>query len=146
LVRTIGVSNYNETDLTSLLAYARVLPSINQIRYHPYNTIAQSASIQKAKKNGIVTAAYSALTPLMKEPGGAVDDVVRKIGHKEDMTDGQVILDWVKEKGILVVTTSGDPGRQAEQLEVFGKAFEDLSRKDMKRLDKAGRKQERKQM
>lgn len=61
------------------------------------------------------------------------------------MTEGQVLLDWVKEKGILVVTTSGDPGRQAEQLEVFGKGFEDLSRKEIKRLDKAGRKQEKKQ-
>lgn len=60
--------------------------------------------IELAEEEGIRTAAYSALTPLTSETGGAVDKVVNKIAEEEEITEGQVILDWVKGQGIAVVT------------------------------------------
>lgn len=53
---------------------------------------------------GIVSAAYSALTSLTKEPGGEVDGVVQRIAEKRNITVAQVLLAWVKQKEILVVT------------------------------------------
>ncbi len=51
-----------------------------------------------------MTQAYSALTPLTKEPGGPVSAVVDDLAEQLDITDAQVILDWVKEKGLASVT------------------------------------------
>lgn len=105
-VRTIAVSNYAVRDLRALLALPnlKIKPAINQIRYHPYNTLQQSSTLELAKEEGIVVAAYSSLTPLTTEPGGAVDRVLKDIAEVEGITDGQVILDWVKGQGIAVVT------------------------------------------
>lgn len=106
LVRSIGVSNYDYKSLKALLALPdrTVTPAINQIKYHPYVQLQQAAVIELADEEGIRTAAYSALTPLTSETGGAVDKVLTKIAEEEGITEGQVILDWVKRQGIAVVT------------------------------------------
>ncbi|KAI5476586.1 hypothetical protein MNV49_007473 [Pseudohyphozyma bogoriensis] len=140
LVRSIGISNYNAAQLAELLLIARIPPAVNQIRYHPYNTIEQKPVVELAKKEGIVIAAYSALTPLTKEEsrGGPIDEVLKEVVEEQDITEGQVILSWVKQKGILDVTTSGKEWRQKEQLDVFAEDFPELSKEEIKKLDKAG--------
>lgn len=60
--------------------------------------------IELAEENDIRTAAYSALTPLTQEPGGKLDPVLKRIAEDEGITEGQVILDWVKGQNIAVVT------------------------------------------
>lgn len=120
--------------------------------------------LKLARKEGIVTAAYSALSPLTKIEwqGGPVDAVLREVGERHKWTEGQVILEWVKEKGILVVTcvllprsyrrgadgvnrTSGQEFRQKEQLNVFGPRWGKLSGEEVERLEKAGRRGERRE-
>ena len=72
-MRSIGVSNYDVATLSVILALAKIKPAVNQIRYHPYNTLAQAPVLELASEHGIVTAAYSSLTPITKEPGGPFD-------------------------------------------------------------------------
>lgn len=105
-MRSIGVSNYNSSQLAQLLAIPgmRISPAVNQIRYHAYNTLAQAPVVKLARKHGVLTAAYSALTPLTTETGGPVDDVLRGIVEGEEWTAAQVLLDWVKGQGLAVVT------------------------------------------
>lgn len=104
LAKSIGVSNYNETDLEGMLAIAKIKPAVNQIRFHPYNTLEQDPIVAFGKKHGIVTQSYSALTPLTKEPGGPVSEVVERLADKKGITEAQVILDWVKQSEIASVT------------------------------------------
>lgn len=110
-MRSIGVSNYDAAALAYILSFAKIHPAVNQIRYHPYNAVEQSEALAFAEEKGIVTAAYSALTPLTQMPGGPVDQVVKDVAEKNGMTEGQVILDWVKGKGILAVTLVFDRSR-----------------------------------
>ncbi|KAK4695878.1 hypothetical protein P7C70_g8472, partial [Phenoliferia sp. Uapishka_3] len=147
-IRSIGVSNYNATSLHTLLSMPSLVipPAINQIKYHAYNTISQGPVVALARKSGVLTAAYSALTPLTTETGGPVDDVLEGIAEEEEITQAQVLLDWVKEQGIAVVTTSGNEGRQKEQLEVFEETFPALTWKHRSAIWKAGIKGELKKL
>ena len=106
LVRSIGVSNYNRTSLDTLLSLPdlKILPAVNQIRYHAYNTIEQGPALALAKKHNVLTAAYSALTPLTTITGGPIDEVLPGIAKAEGLTPGQVLLDLVKEQALAVVT------------------------------------------
>ncbi|KAK4701514.1 hypothetical protein P7C70_g4717, partial [Phenoliferia sp. Uapishka_3] len=145
LVRSIGVSNYDVATLSVIIALAEIKPSVNQIRYHPYNQLENAPVVKLSDKYGIITAAYSSLTPITKMPGGPFDEVMEKVAEKSEMTIGQVILSWVKSKGICVVTTSGKDYRQKEQLDVFGPLFPALPKKEVKQLDAAGVKGELKE-
>ncbi|KAL8291462.1 hypothetical protein RQP46_002440 [Phenoliferia psychrophenolica] len=140
LVRTIGVSNYNSTFLSTLLSMPdlKIPPAVNQIRYHAYLTIEQSPAVHLAKRHKVLTAAYSALTPLTTATGGPMDEVLEGIAEGEGMTTAQVLLEWTREQKLAVVTTSGNSGRQKEQLEVFGPDFPSLSSKDRHTIWKAG--------
>merc|ERR1719160_1388452 len=58
--RHIGVSNYMRKHLEELLDYARVMPAVNQIEYHPYQV--DSETFAFCKKYGIVVQAYGTLS------------------------------------------------------------------------------------
>src|SRR5687768_12817549 len=58
-IRAIGVSNFLEEHLDTLLATAEVVPAVNQIELHP--TFQESALAEKCRSHGIAVEAYSPL-------------------------------------------------------------------------------------
>ncbi|KIM81143.1 hypothetical protein PILCRDRAFT_8845 [Piloderma croceum F 1598] len=80
-----------------------------KILVHPHVYSQQASVISYASSHGIVTAAYSSLTPITKKPRGPVDAPVSAIATRLGVTPDQVILAWIKEKlggGVVVTTTS----------------------------------------
>jgi diketogulonate reductase-like aldo/keto reductase len=98
-----------------------------QIMFHPYNYATQKAIVEYGAKHGIVTEGYSPLTyvylgplnlrhkltistaryvnrSLTKMPGGPLDPVVSAIGTRINASPAQVLLKWVRAKGVVVVT------------------------------------------
>jgi diketogulonate reductase-like aldo/keto reductase len=69
LARSIGVSNYQRDQLAELLSIAEIKPAVNQIRHHAYSAQDNKPVIELATEHGIVTAAYSSLTPITQMPG-----------------------------------------------------------------------------
>ena len=59
LARDIGVSNFNQYQLTRVMKEASVVPAVNQIESHPYLT--QNSLIEFCQKNDIAVTAYSPL-------------------------------------------------------------------------------------
>ncbi|KAF7304457.1 Aldo-keto reductase [Mycena chlorophos] len=111
LVKSIGVSNFEVSDLKTLIASAKVKPAANQILLHPYVYARQKPILEFAKEHGIVIEAYSALIPITSQPGGPVDVPVKAIAARLGVTDDQVLLAWTKAKGAVVVTTSSKKER-----------------------------------
>jgi len=118
LSTSIGVSNFNVEQLQTIIKTARIKPAVNQIRFHPYNYATQKAVVEYGAKYGIVTEGYSGLTSLTKNPGGPVDAVVSTIAVRLNATPAQVLLKWVRAKGVVVVTTTSKKERLAEYLAV----------------------------
>jgi len=129
LARAIGVSNFKVAHLERLAAETGTVPAVNQIQLSPAITRPQQRAYHDA--HGIVTEAYSPLggqsgvRDLLSEP------VITRIASRLERTPAQVVLRWHVQQGIVAIPKSADPGRLAENLDVF--SFE-LSADDLAAL------------
>ncbi|TDL23154.1 Aldo/keto reductase [Rickenella mellea] len=138
LAKSIGVSNFSLEDLQLLLKTAKIKPAVNQIRFNPYNWAEIKDLVEYSDKHGIVTEAYSSLTPITRTPGGPVDAPLNAIAKRLGATPAQVIFKWVQSKGVVVVTTSSRKERLQEYLDVAD--LPDLTEADIAAIEEAGAK------
>lgn len=142
LAKSIGVSNFRVEDLREILDGATVIPSVNQIELHPYVWKAAEPIVNLCKEQGIVTASYGGLTPIVRAAGGPVDSMVEAARERVEKATGQsiassqILTKWILQKGALVVTTTSKPDR----IKVMLKAIDlpDLTKEEMEAIDKAG--------
>ena len=118
LVRSIGVSNFTQAHLARIIGETDVTPSVNQIEMHPY--FPQSEMRRVHEQLGIRTEAWS---PMGKRQAPYGEEPVRAAAERHGVTPGQVILRWHHQLGSLPIPKSADPGRQAENLDIFGFAL-----------------------
>ncbi|WP_062518504.1 aldo/keto reductase [Demequina gelatinilytica] len=113
VVRSIGVSNFNERLLDEVIADSGVVPAINQVELHPY--FPQTSLMDKHAELGIVTQAWS---PLGKRKAPYAEPVVVAAAERLGVTPAQVVLRWHLDRGSLPLPKSATPARQAENLAV----------------------------
>ncbi|MDX5450751.1 MAG: aldo/keto reductase [Actinomycetes bacterium] len=115
VVRSIGVSNFNERLLDEIIADSGVVPAINQVELHPY--FPQVELLARHQELGIVTQAWS---PLGKRQAPYAEPVVVAAAERLGVTPAQVLLRWHLERGSLPLPKSATPSRQVENLSVTG--------------------------
>ncbi|KAF8181192.1 Aldo/keto reductase, partial [Mycena galopus ATCC 62051] len=118
LAKSIGVSNFTLEALQSLVKKAQVWPVVNQVEFHPYNYAQNKALLEWSTKHGIVIEGYSSLSSITKFPGGPVDAPVAAAATRLGISPTQVLLSWVRAKGVVIVTTTSNKGRLEEYLAV----------------------------
>jgi len=96
-VRSIGISNFNK-DLVRKVAKIFEIPVVtNQVEFHPY--LYQKELKEVCEEGGMVITAYS---PLAR--GDVLrDDRLSKIAEKHGASIPQVVIQWLLEKGIVVI-------------------------------------------
>lgn len=117
-VRALGVSNFGAPLLESLLAKSDVVPAVNQVELHPL--FPRVALREFCDKKGIVVTAYSPIgqpapntvSPLL------TDEAVTSTAKKHGATEGQVVLSWAVQQGIVVVPKSENPERMKKNITV----------------------------
>ena len=109
-VRAIGVSNFLQDHLDTLLAETTVVPAVNQIELHP--TFQQTALSAKSRGLGIAVEAYSPLGQGTDLNAAAVTSLAQKRGA----TPAQVVLGWHLGIGNIVIPKSTHPHRMSENL------------------------------
>lgn len=112
-IRSIGVSNFQPHHLDDLLADAEVVPAVNQVEFHPLLT--QAELLDYCAKKGIQVEAWS---PLAR--GLLFDnEVVTSLGEKYGKSPAQILLRWVLDKGVVVLTRSVKESRIIENADLF---------------------------
>ncbi|WP_172253772.1 aldo/keto reductase [Saccharibacillus deserti] len=112
-IRSIGVSNFQPHHLDDLLADAEVVPAVNQVEFHPLLT--QNELLNYCAQKGIQVEAWS---PLAR--GLLFDnEVVTGLGDKYGKSPAQILLRWVLDKGVVVLTRSVKESRIIENADLF---------------------------
>ncbi|KAF8919793.1 NADP-dependent oxidoreductase domain-containing protein [Mucidula mucida] len=136
LAKSIGVSNFDVEQLQTLLKTAKIKPAVNQIRFHPYNYSEHKALLDYSAQHGIITEAYSSLTPITRTPGGPVDAPIASAAARLGATPAQVIFLWVRSKGAVIVTTTSNVKRLKEYQAVAD--LPPLTQDEIDAIDEAG--------
>nr|CAB3220806.1 aldose reductase-like [Phallusia mammillata] len=123
LVKNIGISNFNEYQLTRLLKECKVRPASHQIELSPY--LMQDRMIELCKKNKIAVTAYSPLGSnarpwaTKEEPVLLNDPKILKIAERLGKTPAQVLIRLHVQRGIAVIPKSQKAERIKSNFQVF---------------------------
>jgi diketogulonate reductase-like aldo/keto reductase len=111
--RSIGVSNFTEDHLSTVIDLTFVTPAVNQIELHP---LLNQAEMRKSNaQHNVVTQAYTALVL-----GRLTDDAtVTSIAGEYGKSPAQVLLRWNVQLGNSVIFRSANPERIAGNLDIF---------------------------
>ncbi|XP_072019563.1 glyoxal reductase-like [Amphiura filiformis] len=126
ICKSIGVSNYDVRHLEELQTM-QVVPHVNQIEYHPFQDPNRDV-IKYCKANNIVLQAYS---PFCAGKAVSHPEII-KVAQKNKRTQGQVILRWIIQHGIVPVPKTAKVERAKENSTIFD--FQ-LSKEDMDAMD-----------
>jgi 2,5-diketo-D-gluconate reductase A len=112
--RSIGLSNFKPSHIDRLLAESTIRPTINQIQLNPRITRPEQRKYNLEQK--IVTEAWSPLgagTDLLENP------TLVAIAAKYDKTPAQVVLRWHIDLDLVAIPRSANPGRIAQNIDIF---------------------------
>ena len=107
--KSIGVSNFLQEHVETILKTAKIPPAINQIEYHPY--LQHGSLLDFLRKNNIAVAAYSPLTAITRARPGPVDGLYAELANQYGATEGDIALRWCMDQGIVAITTSSSEQR-----------------------------------
>ena len=124
--KAIGVSNFLIHHLEDILRDSQIIPSVNQVEFHPF--LVQSELLTFCQKHKIQVEAWS---PLMQ--GQIVNEqAVQKLAEKYQKTPAQIVLRWDLQHEVVTIPKSTHSNRITENAQIFD--FE-LSQEDMDILD-----------
>ena len=124
--KAIGVSNFQVDHLEDILRECQVVPSVNQVEFHPL--LVQPELLRFCQSQKIQVEAWS---PLM-EGKILTEPVVQKLAEKYCESPAQIILRWDLQHEVVTIPKSAHSNRIAENAQIFD--FE-LSQSDMNLLD-----------
>ena len=124
--RAIGVSNFTIRHLEELIEESHVIPSVNQVEFHPF--LYQKELLKYCQKRGIQVEAYSPLArgERLKHPR------IISLKTKYSKSPAQLMIRWGIQHGLVVIPKSTREERIRENSQVFD--F-DISDDDMRSLD-----------
>jgi 2,5-diketo-D-gluconate reductase A len=113
LARSIGVCNFTEENLQTVIDLTFVTPAVNQIELHPLLNQAELRAANAA--HNVVTEAYSPLAV-----GRLLDNpTVASVAAEYSRTPAQVLIRWSLQLGNVVIPRSAKPERIADNINVF---------------------------
>lgn len=126
LVRSIGVSNFTDTQLDEIIADTGVTPVLNQIELHPY--LGQRAMSAANAERGILTQTWSPLGYGLE----LTDPVVTELAQARGIGPAELMIAWHIARGNVVIPKTETPARMASN---FAAQFIELAEAEVAALD-----------
>ncbi|XP_061722826.1 aldo-keto reductase AKR2E4-like isoform X3 [Cydia pomonella] len=123
LAKSIGVSNFNSSQLDRLFNNSQIKPAVNQIEVNP--TMTQVPLVSHCHKLGIAVMACSPLGFLVSRenknppPPHNDDPILVAIADQYGKSTSQVVLRYLLERGLIIIPSSTNQKRLAQNLDLF---------------------------
>lgn len=131
-IRSIGVSNFAPDQLINLELMSNVKPAVNQIEVSPWYQ--EKDEVNFAQSQDVQVEAWAPFAE--GQHGIFTDPTIAAIGEKYGKTNGQVILRWLLQRGIVAIPKSVHKERMEENFDVFDFELSDEDMATMAGLDK----------
>ncbi|TIX88016.1 aldo/keto reductase [Rhizobium sp. P44RR-XXIV] len=112
-VRHIGVSNFNRALMREAVTLSDLPLVTNQVEFHPY--LDQSAVIGTARDLGMSVTGYYA----MADGKVLSDAVLKEIAGRHGKSVAQIVLRWIVQQGLVVLSKTVSESRAMENAAVF---------------------------
>ncbi len=145
-VRSIGVSNFNQSHLDEIKAAGLKMPDANQIELHPWSQ--KPDLLAYMAENGIAPIAYSSLVPLSTwrtkegQASAKTDDmkadgvVFVEMARKYNVTEAQFLLRWGVQNGFAVLPKSLNPERMRQNIDLAGFEISNADMETVRTMDR----------
>ena len=131
-IRAIGVSNFYADQLKNLILSTEVKPVINQIEVNPWYQEHSEVAFAQAEEIQV-----EAWAPFAEGKHNIfTDERIAAICSRYGKSNGQVILRWLLQRGIVVISKSVHQNRMAENINVFDFELTTAEMTTMNDLDK----------
>jgi diketogulonate reductase-like aldo/keto reductase len=130
--RSIGVSNFNVSELDELLSVAETPPVLNQVQFSPLKF--RRELLDACEERNVLVEAYSPLGTGRH----LSDERVRQIAERVGRTPAQVLLRWCVERDLVVLAKSTHRGRIEENARIFDFTLSDDDMAALDALDETG--------
>lgn len=114
LIRSIGVSNFTQSQLEKIISESGVVPAVNQIELHPHFPQAEMRELHG--ELGIQTESW---TPLARQRSVLQNPVIVAVSDAHNVTPAQAVLRWHIQLGTIPLPKSAQRERQEENLDIF---------------------------
>jgi len=114
-VRAIGVSNFQPDRIMDLMTHNKITPAVNQIEVNPFQ---QQVDTQKFLEDNSVR--VEAWAPFAEGRNNVFqNELLLSIAARHKKSVAQIILRWLLQRGIIVLSKSTRKERMIENISVF---------------------------
>lgn len=132
MVRSIGLSNFTESQTLEILNMCNVAPAVDQIELHPYFT--QAPLKRFLGENDIATEAWYPLGHGNKKLNG--EPLFAELAQKYGKTTAQIILRWHVQSGHIIFPKACGSEHIRENTEIFDFVLESSEMERINGLNK----------
>jgi diketogulonate reductase-like aldo/keto reductase len=130
--RSIGVSNFNVSELEQVTAVATTAPVVNQVQFSPFEY--RRTLLDACTAHDVALVAYSPLGTGRHLANRTVAAIAERLQH----TPAQVLLRWCLQRGVIVIPKSSNRERIVHNAELFDFALSDEDVAALDALDRTG--------
>ena len=132
--KAIGVSNFFPDRLVDLIDHNEVVPAVNQIETHPYNQRRVDQDLMREH-----SVQHESWGPFAEGKNNIFSDpTLTEIGAAQGKSVAQVILRWLTQREIVVVSKSVRAERMRENIDVLDFELSDEEMAGIAELDTGG--------
>ena len=129
---SIGVSNFNVSELDELLSVAETPPVVDQVQFSPFKD--RRKLLEACEQRDVVLEAYSPLGTGRHLADARVREIAERVGR----TPAQVLLRWCVQRELVVIPKSTHRERIEENAAIFDFTLADADMAELDALDETG--------